>query len=490
MKILLERRAQALPYRLCIIFISILIVSFGCYKYANGRPDVDEQGSVIGAKIINGEIAQVGRYQYIAALWPSPGCGGALISPDVVLTAAHCVWKLEDDEYIYPTKINLGTQSLKYLTGETIEVIDAVVHPEYISTNGQGNDIALLKLRRSSNIPPVQLVSNPTFLQEGKKLTLLGWGMTELGDKSDLLKEASVHYMKTSECKKEYKLLFGPFFKFSKEICGEHKDQSTDCFGDSGGPVIIKGNSSETDVLVGIVSWGVECHMSIPSIFSDVRSLRPWIKNAIFSAWKLSLPGVSEGKIDKNKKGHTRNSALTNQDNYTDFRISHDDTKDNHGNTSDSFFNNNDNDLSNRDNYTDNYISHDDAKDNHENKSDSVFHNNDHIDMNYGNNSDWGFTNNDRNDDYINSNAISLNVHDTYQNISASKFIINEYITKNDPVVHYKTKYHRKKDKKVLKKIHKKVKGRNKSNSSGSYVPTSTSTPIGIVDMRSNKQTS
>mmetsp|Transcript_18092 Transcript_18092/g.36442 ORF Transcript_18092/g.36442 Transcript_18092/m.36442 type:complete len:129 (-) Transcript_18092:104-490(-) len=53
------------------------------------------------------------------------------------------------------------------------------------------------------------------------------------------------------------------------------------CEGDSGGPLIVKGDSPEEDIQVGIVSWGSGCANNFPGVYSRVAEAKRWIDNTI-----------------------------------------------------------------------------------------------------------------------------------------------------------------------------------------------------------------
>ena len=197
-------------------------------------------------RIINGNDVKDNRYAYFGLMLSQYMCGAAMIGPRLALGAAHCAGGAPN--------LRIGAQD-SVRSGKSIRILHAVVHPLFdISTFRY--DAALMYLAE----PTDQFIQvDPTELtQIGTEFTVIGFGDINPGSGMELaekLQETEVELVENKECDK----MHGGNDEVTDDmICAEGKDTDS-CGGDSGGPLIRKGNSIAEDRLAGIVSWGRGC---------------------------------------------------------------------------------------------------------------------------------------------------------------------------------------------------------------------------------------
>lgn len=218
-------------------------------------------------RIVGGTKSTKDRYPYQVALVEngSQFCGGSLISPTWVLTAAHCFGSVTDVEI---GRFDLENDSEVY---ERIKVQHEIPHP-YFDMATLDYDFMLLKLEQPSNYTPVMIDDGGSVnLIYGQDLTVIGWGKTSysiFSSSSNVLLEVEVDYVPKDMCNRRFNVLGAEIT--GRMICASRVGKSS-CHGDSGGPLIIKGVDGSADIQVGIVSWGVACaKMLLPAVYSRV----------------------------------------------------------------------------------------------------------------------------------------------------------------------------------------------------------------------------
>jgi len=225
-------------------------------------------------------------YPYAAQLYEKGDfiCGGQLVRPNWVLTAAHCVENGNTGQETDPgdLEIRLGRTKLSDSGGEVHAIAAVVQHENY---RGNGSDIALLKLARDATATPLRIVTaaeRPVWAP-GITATIVGWGATMFGGgASDELREAEVTITDDGSC--ETTGAQPTSYEETTMFCaGEPTGGRDSCQGDSGGPLLVP-DASGAPVLAGVVSFGTGCAFPLLyGVYARVGdpTLRGWLDGKI-----------------------------------------------------------------------------------------------------------------------------------------------------------------------------------------------------------------
>ncbi|RJQ82948.1 serine protease [Pseudonocardiaceae bacterium YIM PH 21723] len=246
-------------------------------------PAVTATEALAGPKpIVGGEKADIKQYPWIVQL-TSGGyqtCGGTLVKPNKVLTAAHCAAGRGPDAVV------AGRQDLDGTDGVTAKVIGKWFNPNYYAGDPRpsallpdNNDVAILTLDKDLPFQtlPIAGPEDTALYADGAVARVLGWGNTRGTSDGNTLNQVDVPMVTDQACAKSYpgKPSNPTLLRFNDKTmscAGLTEGGKDSCQGDSGGPLIAGGK------LIGIVSWGEGCaEPDLWGVYASVAKSRAMI---------------------------------------------------------------------------------------------------------------------------------------------------------------------------------------------------------------------
>ena len=264
--------------RKTVAFVSSLLVALAISASpvsASGNVDgpADRAGVSATPYIVGGSNATASRFPWQVLITANGNefCGGTLIHPMIVLTAAHCLVDengeyfedipgLEFRAYTGRTRLTEG--------GEELDWRITRVDPRY-NPSSTAYDWGFISLNSPASAPTIQLAgpNERPLWKTGRKAVVTGFGdLSDGGETATILQQVTVPVLANSGCSR-----YGASFHSSTQLCAGYLAGGKDaCQGDSGGPLSVTGDNGVRR-LVGVVSTGNGCALkNFPGIYSKV----------------------------------------------------------------------------------------------------------------------------------------------------------------------------------------------------------------------------
>lgn len=275
-----------------MFFFLLFIITFSFLVVTTPASGATQPNS--HSRIINGTPVEEGKYPWMVALLrreerynnAAQFCGGTVIAPMWILTAAHCVTSRS------PEQIEIGYGSVKLDEMSRLLVEEIITHTDF-TTKGY-RDIALLKLIQPvpASIEPIKLVKAGVEIVAGTRVNSIGWGATGTSYSSpggfpDQLQEVGLEIGRTRICTVQNDTVR---FLPQHEICivAPLRDRLV-CKGDSGGPSVARDQQTGDYYQVSIVSWSTaNCDTHYATIQTKISGLIDWIERQTANQGRLN----------------------------------------------------------------------------------------------------------------------------------------------------------------------------------------------------------
>lgn len=267
----------------------------------NSKPRVELPATLCGIQgaqpfIFGGKEALPGQFPFMVSFVYTDGrklenfCGGVLITHIHVLTAGHCFYTINSNDWesgLIDVRVGLQNIQARERVGDRANIASVTLHPQYREVSqgraGVRNDIAIVTLSGAVDSPAVclpELARNPN-----SEAVVLGFGKVTrgkgAGGQQDKLRFAYLEEVSRGECQRRY----DDFYRSSRYkptitegmVCAGNTEADA-CSGDSGSPLLYL-NTALRWMVAGVVSFGPSsCGNKAPGVYANVEQYIDWIK--------------------------------------------------------------------------------------------------------------------------------------------------------------------------------------------------------------------
>ena len=273
--------------------------------------------------LVNGVDTALGQYPYHVRVGC---CSGALIAPDVVLSVGHV---LPPPDAVSSMKLYVGA----YATdtdgtkdhAQGFGVKQAWLHPNYTSVHYDFSIFLLDGLAK--DVEPILLNGQNSVPEPGSDVTMLGMGTFNLSTsvRPAVLQSVVTQTISNNECRQAYDpergISYGGDFIGPTNFC-TFSDRDG-CVFDSGGPIVYQ-DDNDDEVLVGLISFGVDCADTVyPAVNARVSAVYDWIQSIVCAHSKDPPPSFLCESASKFQLSATTSASFVSVENgYTTFGFS------------------------------------------------------------------------------------------------------------------------------------------------------------------------